>query len=203
MQSFPGDLAYNVRIGQNLKKSNLVFVKIVCYYKLEFTDKVGYAMIEYSKTSADTKNRVKDLAWANGRYLVVFAALVFPFALYHLLVGYVAQQGNALKLGIQLTTLTVVLLAIYLILYYKLNKAVKANFENYAEEDRIDFTLENFDENTLLFTRLTDEETFEVRRIDVKRIKHMKTIHVIFLRNKKTIDLPRREDIDEILKCLQ
>ena len=154
-------------------------------------------MVEYSKTKADLNKRIKDLTWMNGRWFAILAICVFPFSAYHLLVGVAVSE--AMKMGLQLLTLDVVLIALYIIIYNKTRKAVITNFNNYEEDGKIDFAIEKIDENTLEFTRLTDEESFQITKYDIKTVKRLKHIIVIVLENKTTIDLPKRADIEEII----
>ena len=96
-------------------------------------------------------------------------------------------------------TLAVVCVAIYIIVYSKTKKVVNANFEENEIDGKIDFTIERIDGETLEFTRLTDEESFQITRADIKSIKRLKSINVIILNNKRTIDLPKQVDIDELI----
>jgi hypothetical protein len=156
-------------------------------------------MIQYSKSASDTKSRVRDLTWMNGRIFVIAAICLFPFAAYHLIAGILLSSAEALKLGIQLSTLTAVLLAIYIIIYSKTKKAVTSNFDECEVDGKIDFTIEQIDEDTMEFTRVTDMESFTIKKTDIKNIRCLKTINVIILTNKKTVDLPKQTDLTEIL----
>ena len=156
-------------------------------------------MISYSKTASDTKQRIRELAWMNGRLFIFLAACVLPISGCLFLVGILNNATQAVMMGFQTLTVVAVLLAVYVTVYVKTKKAVNVNFDKLAQEDRIDFTLEKVDEYTLAFTRLTDGETISVNILDIKSIKRLKTINVIVLKNKKMIDLPRRPDIDEMI----
>ena len=156
-------------------------------------------MIEYSKTAADTKSRIRDLAWMNGRFFIFFAIFVLPVSAYFLVIGFLAGVNEMVTTGLQTLTLFGVLIAVYITVYVKTKKAVTQNFNKLAENDKIDFTLEKVDDSTLQFTRLTDGEVITVNILDIKSIKRLKTITVIVLKNKKMIDLPKRSDIDEMI----
>lgn len=157
-------------------------------------------MIEYSKTAADNKARIRELTWMQGRVFMIAASCVLPLSAFFFLVGIVGNNSEAVQFGIYCTTLFIVLLAIYGILYSKYKKAVTANFDNHEVDGRINFALEKIDDDTLEFSRLTDEESFQVQKSDIKAIRNMKTIHVIMLKDGRTIDLPKRADIDEMLR---
>lgn len=157
-------------------------------------------MIEYSKFASDTKKRIRDLTWMNAGIFAIVGVCVLPVSFYYFLAGIASNAPAAMKLAFQILTMAAVLLAIYFIVYTKVKKAVKANFEEYEIDGKIDFTIERIDEDTLEFTRLTDEESFQVSRADVKRIKRLKSIIVIILKNRTTIDLPKRADIEEMIK---
>lgn len=159
-------------------------------------------MIEYSKSVSDTKHRIRDLAWMNGGFFAIVGACVLPVSGYYFLAGIASNAPAAVKLGVQILTLAVVSFAIYLIVYTKTKKAVNTNFAKYEMDGKIEFTIEKIDEETLEFTRLTDEESFQVCRADIKRIKRLKSINVIILKNKKTIDLPKQADIEELISFL-
>ena len=156
-------------------------------------------MIEYSKYASDTKSRIRDLAWMNGRFFIFFAICVLPVSAYFLVIGFLAGVNEMVTTGLQTLTLFGVLIAVYITVYVKTKKAVTMNFDKLAENDKIDFTLEKVDDSTLQFTRLTDGEVITVNILDIKSIKRLKTITVIVLKNKKMIDLPKRSDIDEII----
>ena len=156
-------------------------------------------MIEYSKTVADTKHRIRELTWLNGRIFVILGAVALLISAFNLFAGFVANESAAISLGFRLLTVAVVAFAVYLILYVKTKKAVTLNFDNFAEDGKIDFTLERVGD-TLQFTRLADGEFMSVKRQDIRSIKQMKHINVILLKNKKTIDLPKRDDIDEMIR---
>lgn len=136
----------------------------------------------------------------NGGLFAVIGVCVLPVSVYHFLAGIAFNAPAAIKLGWQLLILAAVLLAIFLIVYTKVKKAVKANFEEYEIDGKSDYTIERIDEDALAFTRLTDGESFQVSSADIKKIKHLKTINVIILKNKRTIDLPKRADIEEMIK---
>ncbi len=157
-------------------------------------------MIQYSKTASDTKNRIKDLAWMNGRFFVFASVCVLPISAYYFFAGFVANAVEAVQLGCQLLIMAVVSFAVYCVIYSKSKKAVTVNFDKLAENDKIDFTLDKIDEETLEFTRLSDGEVMRVNRFDIKTVKKLKSINVIVLKNKKFIDLPRRQDIDEMIR---
>ena len=156
-------------------------------------------MICYSKTASDTKRRVHDLAWLHGKIFLIAGVCVMPVSAYFLLAGMVSSAPNAVKLGIQILTLAAVCFAIYLITRSKLKKAVIANFEEYEMDGKIDFTIEKTDDDTLEFTRLTDEESFEIHKADIKGIKYLKYTNVVILKDKRTIDIPNRVNIDELI----
>ena len=157
-------------------------------------------MIEYSKTAADSKDRIMDLTWFRGRIFLYMAIGAFVFTVFCLIVGIMGSNYEAIQFGIYGATLVAVLIAMILILYAKFRKAVTANFDNHSLDGRIDFTLEKIDDDTLELTRLTDEESFEIHKKDIKSIRTMKTIHVIWLKDGKTIDLPKKPDIDELIR---
>lgn len=156
-------------------------------------------MIEYSKYASDSKQRIRDLAWMNGRFYIIFAICVFPISAYFFVIGFAAGVNEMVTTGLQTLTLVGVLIAVYITVYVKAKKAVNSNFNKWAEDDKIDFTLEKVDEYTLEFTRLADGQTISVNILDIKSIKRLKTINVIVLKNRKMIDLPKRPDIDEMI----
>ena len=156
-------------------------------------------MIEYSKHASETKQRVRDLAWMNGRLFIFFAIAVLPVSVYFLVIGFLAGVSQMLTTGFQTLTLVGVLLAVYITIYVRAKKAVTSNFYKWAEDDKIDFTLEKVDEYTLEFTRLADGQTMTVNILDIKSIKRLKSINVIVLKNKKYIDVPKRADIEKMI----
>lgn len=156
-------------------------------------------MIEYSKIAADNKKRIRDLTWMNARFFVIAAILILPVSFYYFVAGAVVNSPEAAGLGGQLLTLAAVCIAIYFIVYSKTRKAVNTNFEEHELDGRIDFTIEKIDECTLRFTRKTDEESFQITKDDIKSVKHLRSINVILLKNKRTIDLPKQINIEELI----
>ena len=156
-------------------------------------------MIEYSKTAADNKKRIRDLTWMNAKLFAIMPFVILPVSIYYFLVGIAANSPEAVGLGGQLLTLAVVCVAIYIIVLHKTKKAVNRNFEENEIDGKIDFTIEKIDEETLEFTRLTDQESFQITKDDIKSMKRLRNINVIVLKNKRTIDLPKQIDIDELL----
>lgn len=159
-------------------------------------------MIYYSKTASDTKRRVRDLAWMNGRYFAIAGVCVLPVSAYFFFAGAISNAPEAIKLGFQTLTLAAVLLAIYGIVHSKVKKAVNTNFAEYEMDGKIDFTIEKIDDDTLEFTRLTDEESFQIQKTDIKCIKYMKYTNVVILKDKRTIDIPNRVNIGELISFL-
>lgn len=156
-------------------------------------------MIEYSKFEADTKNRVKDLAWMNGRFFI-YAAYVFgAVGLGFILAGLIFTNQGWLGLGIQILALGIADVVVFITLYKRFQKAVTRNFDKYAVDGRIDYTIETTEEGKLLFTRQTDDDSFEIAWSDIRKMKYMKTIIVIVLRDKRTIDIPRSVDISVLM----
>ena len=159
-------------------------------------------MIEYSKTAADTKHRIRDLAWLHGRIFAIAGFCVLPVSAYFFVGGMISDAPIAIKTGFQTLTLAAVLFAVYGILRSKLKKVVNRNFEAYELDGKIDFTVEKIDDDTLEFTRLTDEESFEIHKADIKCIKYLKFTNVVILKDKRTIDIPNRVNIDELISFL-
>lgn len=156
-------------------------------------------MIEYTKTAADNKKRIRDLTWMNARLFAILPILILPVSLYYFVAGAAVNSPEAAGLGGQLLTLAAVCVAIYIIVYNKTKKAVIRNFEENEIDGKIDFTVGKIDEQTLEFTRMTDGESFQITKDDIKSIKHLKSINVILLKNKRTIDLPKQINIDELI----
>ena len=155
-------------------------------------------MISYSKTESDIKNRIRDLAWMNGRFFVFAGVIVLPISGYYFLAGFVANSSEAIHLACSLLTLAAICFVVFGTVYSKTKKAVNLNFDKLAQENKIDFTLEKLDD-ALQFTRLSDGQVMVVSRSDIRSVKRLKTINVIVLKNSKFIDLPRRADIDEMI----
>lgn len=157
-------------------------------------------MIEYSKTASDNKYRIRDLTWMNGRLFAVISIIAFILGGNFFLAGIVGNTEAALKLGLQILTMATVALAIYIIIYKKIKKAVITNFEEFEMDGKIDFTIEQIDEETMEFTRLTDDQSFQIGKGDIKKIKSMKFNNIIILKNKTTVDIPKRVDISEVIR---
>lgn len=157
-------------------------------------------MIEYSKTAADNKKRIQEMTWMKGRIFMILAMCVFPLSVFFFFVGFFGKVPEAVQMGTYTATLDVVLIVMYAILYDKFTKAVTRNFDAYELDGKIDFTLALIDDETMEFTRLTDEETFQIRKEDIKKIRQGKTIILIFLKDGRTIDVPKRADIEDVIK---
>lgn len=156
-------------------------------------------MIEYSKTAADTKHRIRDLAWVNGCFFMIAGICVLPVSGYFFLSGLLSKDPETIKIGIKTLTLAAALLAVYCIVRSKIKNAVITNFQECEIDGKIDFTIEKTDDDTLKLTRLTDEESFEIHKSDIKCIKFLKYTNVVILKDKRTIDIPNRVNIDELI----
>ena len=157
-------------------------------------------MIEYSKTAEDIQNRVKDLAWMQGRFLVYIAIGLCTLGLGFVVYGLLLANTGYVGWGIQFVAFAVADMVVFSTLYKRIQKAVNKNFDEFAVEDRIDYTIETTEEDKLLFTRLTDGDSFEISWGDIKKIKYMKTILVLVLKNKRTIDMPRSVDLSSLME---
>ena len=140
------------------------------------------------------------MTWMRGRFFIFVAIAVFALMMFFFLVGIFSKSGDAIQFGIYAATLFAVLIVTYCILYAKFQKAVIGNFDTYAVDGKIEFTLEKTEENTLEFTRLTDEESFCIDKADIKTIRSMKTIYVILLKDGRTVDFPKQPDIDDLMR---
>lgn len=152
-------------------------------------------MIQYTRCAADTKNRIKELALASGGFFLILAACALVVAVVFFVAGAIAQNTVVSSFGMRALIFVFVLVGIYFVVYSNIRKAVKANFESLEVDGKIDYTLETTEDGKLRFTRLTDEEFFEINYADIKKIKHVKTITVIFLKNGKTVDIPIDVDL--------
>ena len=56
-------------------------------------------MIEYSKTKADNKNRIKEMTWMKGRIFVYIGLVALPLMIFFLLVGILGKIADALNIS--------------------------------------------------------------------------------------------------------
>lgn len=159
-------------------------------------------MIQYTKYASDTKNRSRDLAWMHTRLSFILAICVLPVTVYFFLTGFLNNAPDSLEMGYLTFVLMAAFFVFCLITRSKVKKAVTKNFEKFSKDGKIDFTIEKIDEDTLECTRLTDEESFQIHRADIKCIKYLKFTNVIVLKDKRTIDIPNRVNIDELISFL-
>ena len=160
-------------------------------------------MIEYSKTASDNKYRIQDLTWMNGRLFAVISIVAFILGGNFFLAGIFGKSDAALNLGLRILTIAAVALVIFITVYNKTKKAVLTNFEEFEVDGQIDFTIEQIDEETMELTRLTDEQSFQIGRGDIKKIRYMKHTNIIILNDKRTVDIPKRVDISEVIRFQQ
>lgn len=160
-------------------------------------------MIEYSKTASDNKYRIQDLTWMNGRLFAMISIVAFILGGNFFLAGILGKSDAALNLGLRILTIAAVALVIFITVHNKTKKAVLTNFEEFEVDGQIDFTIEQIDEETMELTRLTDEQSFQIGRGDIKKIRYMKHTNIIILNDKRTVDIPKRVDISEVIRFQQ
>ena len=160
-------------------------------------------MIEYSQYEGEVKNRIKEIALAKGLPLLIAAVVSLLLTTYFLFVGIMAEQREALKMGWWTALLCLVCIILYLGILVTLKKALNSSFKQYAENGKIDFTLEQFEDKTLKITRLCDNKTVEIKQLEIKSIRRLKSVILIILKGKRWFDLPNSQEIHELISNAQ
>ena len=159
-------------------------------------------MIEYSQYEGEVKNRIKEIALAKGLPLLIAAVVSLLLTTYFLFVGIMAEQREALKMGWWTALLCLVCIILYLGILVTLKKALNSSFKQYAENGKIDFTLERV-EDKLKITRLCDNKTVEIKQSEIKSIRRLKSVILIILKGKRWFDLPNSPEVNELISNAQ
>ena len=159
-------------------------------------------MIEYSQYENEVKNRIKEIALAKGLPLLIAAVVSLLLTTYFLFVGIMAEQSEALKMGWWTALLCLVCIILYLGILVTLKKALNSSFKQYAENGKIDFTLERV-EDKLKITRLCDNKTVEIKQSEIKSIRRLKSVILIILKGKRWFDLPNSPEVNELISNAQ
>lgn len=160
-------------------------------------------MIEYSQYENEVKNRIKEIALAKGLPLLIAAVVSLLLTTYFLFVGIMAEQREALKMGWWTALLCLVCIILYLGILVTLKKALNSSFKQYAQNGKIDFTLEQFEDKTLKITRLCDNKTVEIKQSEIKSIRRLKSVILIILKGKRWFDLPNSPEVNELISNAQ
>ena len=113
-----------------------------------------------------------------------------------------AEQSEALKMGWWTALLCLVCIILYLGILVTLKKALNSVFKQYAENGKIDFTLERV-EDKLKITRLCDNKTVEIKQSEIKSIRFLKSVILIILKGKRWFDLPNSPEVNELISTVQ
>lgn len=159
-------------------------------------------MIQYSQYECEVKNRIKEIALAKGLPLLIAAVVSLLLTTYFLFVGIMAEQSEALKIGWWTALLCLVCIILYLGILVTLKKALNSVFKQYAENGKIDFTLERV-EDKLKITRLCDNKTVEIKQSEIKSIRFLKSVILIILKGKRWFDLPNSPEVKELISTVQ
>lgn len=159
-------------------------------------------MIQYSQYECEVKNRIKEIALARGLPLLIAAVVSLLLTTYFLFVGIMAEQSEALKMGWWTALLCLVCIILYLGILVTLKKSLNSVFKQYAENGKIDFTLERV-EDKLKITRLCDNKTVEIKQSEIKSIRFLKSVILIILKGKRWFDLPNSPEVNELIATVQ
>lgn len=158
-------------------------------------------MLRFTQYEKDIKRRAKQIAFARGRLLVVVALASLVLTAYFLIVGLGWQESEALKMGWMSAVLCLVCFLLYSRMYFVVKNIITTSFCKYATDGKIDFSLEQVN-STIKFTRMCDDKVFVIDKSEIKSICQLKTVNVFIFRDKSWLDLPNREDINELIKSL-
>ena len=157
-------------------------------------------IIEYAQYQTDIKKRLNELTWSRGKPCVIISAIAFPIALFLIVMGHISWDKEGLIMGYSALALAVVFLALYIALFLSLKKLMYADFLKYVKDGRIEYALERTG-NTFKLIRRADEYVFRFDKSDIQKMDARKTIIVLYLKDKRIVTLPTREDIIELLNA--
>lgn len=157
-------------------------------------------IIEYSQYQTDINKRVKELTWSRGKPCVIISAIAFPIAVFLTVMGHISGDKEGLIMGYSALALAVVFLALYIALFFSLKKLMCADFSKCVKDGKVDYALERVGD-TFKLVRRADEYEFRFDKLGVQKMDVRKTIIVLYLKDKRIVTLPTREDIIELLNA--
>ena len=159
-----------------------------------------HKIIEYSQYQTDIKKRLKELTWSRGKPCVIISAIAFPIAVFLIVMGHISGDNEGLIMGYSALALAVVFFALYIALFFSLKRLMYADFSKCVKDGKVDYVLERMGDAFKL-VRCADEYVFRFGRADIQKIDARKTIIVLYLKDKRIVTLPTREDIIELLNA--
>ena len=157
-------------------------------------------MILCTQYESDIKIRIREITFFRGRLLIIAAIVSLLLAAYSLLVGFAGQESEALKMGWTSAILCFACLALFCGIYFSNKKIITTAFQKYAIDGKIEYSIEKTNRETIMITRLCDNKGFEIRKSEIKHIRHLKTVTLFVLTNKRWFDLPKFESINELIE---
>ncbi|MBQ8393987.1 MAG: hypothetical protein IJX49_00255 [Clostridia bacterium] len=141
---------------------------------------------------------MKALAWLRGKPLAIIAMVALPLAGFLIVMGHINADKESLIMGYSCLAIAVWNIAVCISLYFTVRKLLFADFAKYAQDGKINYCFERTGD-TLKIIRRNDGFAFTFNKSDIKKTGKTKIIVVLFLKDKRIVTLPHREDILQLL----
>ena len=157
-------------------------------------------VIEYSQYQTDVKKRAKALVWLRGKILAIIAMIALPLAIFLIVMGHISADRDGLIMGYSCLAIAVWDITVCTMLYFTVRKLLFREFSKYAQDGKIDYSFERTGD-TFKIIRHNDGHTFTFAKSDIKKTGKTKIIIALFLKDKRIVILPMREDVFQLLNA--
>ena len=157
-------------------------------------------VIEYSQYQTDVKKRAKALAWIRGKTLAIIAMVALPLAIFLIVMGHISADKDGLIMGYSCLAIAVWDTAVCTMLYFTVKKFLCADFAKYAQDGKIDYSFARTGDSFKI-VRHNDGYAFTFDKSDIKKTGKTKMVIALFLRDKRIVVLPMREDVSRLLNA--
>jgi|SRR5690554_1412485 len=155
-------------------------------------------MISFSYNENDIKIRIKEIVLSQIKPCLIIGIVSLPFTIYFLLIGYLIES-EALLYGYSSLFITVFMIVVSILIYYRYKKAIELNFSKTAKDNVINYTIEQSG-NCYKVLCLENNKAVEFHKEDISKIYFMKNLIIVKLRSKKIIDFPNKKNILDLFK---
>lgn len=155
-------------------------------------------MIYYSKEQESLPARVKELTRSQMKIPLILLPIVFVFAVYFLVVGFLTDDREAWINAYSSVFLFVLLGIVSSTTFHRFKKQLYGAFGKVAVDGKVDYSIERND-GTFEVKNLNEGTNFVFSKSDISKIIIQKHIIVVKLRSRQVIDFPNMKEIRELL----
>ena len=155
-------------------------------------------MINYSVEKENLSVRVKELALAQVKPLLILLPIALLLAVYFLIIGYLVD-AEALSFAYPLIFLVVFICWMYFMTLYSYRKQVYKSFDEASFDGKVNYSIEKTNE-FFEVTCLNNAKKFVFSNSDISKISFQKHIIVVKMNSRKVIDFPNTAEISKLFR---